>query len=159
DNGGTLTVTNSTLSNNSGGYTGGGINNYSGMLTVYDIILAGNSAATGPDLAGALTYEGRNLIGSSAGGSGFPGSDLLDVNPLLGPLQDNGGPTPTMALLPGSPAIDAGDNTNAPATDQRGYLRVVNGTIDIGAFEVQAPMSLPTYVVRNTNDSGPDSLH
>jgi hypothetical protein len=59
---------------------------------------------------------------------------------MLGPLADNGGPTPTMALLPGSPAIDAGDNTDAPMWDQRGpgFHRIVNGIIDIGAFEVQA---------------------
>src|SRR5262249_60736280 len=60
---------------------------------------------------------------------------LRNSNPLLGPLQDNGGPTPTMALLPGSPALDAGCNSNAPATDQRGFARIANGTIDIGAFE------------------------
>ncbi len=58
---------------------------------------------------------------------------------MLGPLADNGGPTLTHALLPGSPAIDAGDNTDAPEWDQRGpgFPRIVNGTIDIGAFEVQ----------------------
>jgi hypothetical protein len=62
-------------------------------------------------------------------------------------LRDNGGPTPTMALLPGSPAIDAGDNTGAPKWDQRGegFDRIVNGVIDIGAFEVQAVA--PTLVV------------
>jgi hypothetical protein len=66
-------------------------------------------------------------------------SDLLNVDPMLGPLQDNGGPTWTMALLPGSPAIDVGDNTDAPDWDQRGegFPRIVNGVIDIGAFEVQ----------------------
>jgi hypothetical protein len=90
-------------------------------------------AATG----GTFISQGHNL--SSDSGSGFltgPG-DLINTNPMLGPLQDNGGPTQTMALLPGSPAIDAGDNTGAPATDQRGFARIVGGTIDIGAFEVQ----------------------
>jgi hypothetical protein len=64
---------------------------------------------------------------------------LINLDPMLGPLQDNGGPTPTMALLPGSPAVDAGDNTGAPDFDQRGpgFPRIVGGTIDIGAFEVQ----------------------
>jgi hypothetical protein len=65
-------------------------------------------------------------------------TDLLNVNPLLGTLQYNGGPTQTMALLPGSPAIDAGSNALIPSgitTDQRGFARVVNGTVDIGAFE------------------------
>ena len=54
-----------------------------------------------------------------------------------------------MALLPGSPAIDAGDNTNAPLTDQRGFNRIVNGTIDIGAFESRASRSpLPVATTR-----------
>ena len=53
---------------------------------------------------------------------------------MLGPLSDNGGPTQTFALLPGSPAINAGDDATARARDQRGYVR--NGTSDIGAYEV-----------------------
>jgi hypothetical protein len=107
---------------------------------MYDTILADNSADTaGPDLDGSVTSLRHNLFGNSTGGSGFVASDLLNVNPQLGPLQNNGGPTQTMALLADSPAIDAGDNTNAPTYDQRGpgYPRIVNGIIDIGAFEVQ----------------------
>src|SRR5205823_7880339 len=64
-----------------------------------------------------------------------------NTDPLLGPLQNNGGPTFTHSLLPGSPAIDAGDPnfTPPPFFDQRGpgFNRVVNGRIDIGSFEVQ----------------------
>jgi hypothetical protein len=67
-----------------------------------------------------LTSRGHNLIGNTQGGSGFVSSDLLNVNPLLGPLRNNGGQTLTMALLPGSPAIAAGDPTNAPAYDLLG---------------------------------------
>src|SRR6185436_11473956 len=61
------------------------------------------------------------------------------INPLLGPLANNGGPTMTMALLPGSRAIGTGDDSliNTSATDQRGYLRSSGGHVDIGAFEVQ----------------------
>jgi hypothetical protein len=87
------------------------------------------------DTGGSFLSDGHNL--SSDNGNRFltgPG-DLINTNPLLSPLQDNRGPAQTMALLPGSPAIDAGDNTNAPATDERGFARVVNSTIDIGAFE------------------------
>jgi hypothetical protein len=64
---------------------------------------------------------------------------LRDVDPRLGPLLNNGGPTLTYALLAGSPAIDAGDNTGAPEFDQRGpgFPRIVKGIIDIGALEVQ----------------------
>ena len=75
--------------------------------------------------------EFGNLIGSSSG------DGIID--PMLGPLADNGGPTPTRALLPGSPAIDAGSVESDDATDQRGgpYHRIVGAASDIGAFEVQ----------------------
>jgi hypothetical protein len=143
----------STISKNYVNYdTGGGIN---GVVAVMrNTILAGNFAYNaggtyGPDLWGSIISSGHNVIGKRIGGKGFVSTDLVGVDPLLGPLANQGGPTLTMALLPGSPAIDAGDNTGAPEWDQRGpgYPRIVNGTIDIGAFEVQATaapvMSLP----------------
>jgi hypothetical protein len=124
--------------------TGGGVYNQ-GLLQTRDTLLVRNmvngpGTNSGPDLAGDLGSLGHNLIGNSQGGSGFDATDLLDVDPLLGPLQDNGGPTETMALLPGSPAIGAGDKTGHPRWDQRGrpYHRVVNHRLDIGAFEVQS---------------------
>jgi hypothetical protein len=137
-------VTNGSLISPGSGY-GGGIYNYAnaagpnGVLNLYDTILADNTATCAPDLYGNVTSLGHNLIGNTTGGTGFVASDLRNVNPQLAPLQNNGGPTQTMALLPGSHAIDAGDNTGAPAYDQRGtgFARVVNGVIDIGAFEVQ----------------------
>jgi hypothetical protein len=119
---------------------GGGIRNGGGTLHARNSILAGNtSSANGPDLSGSLASSGHNLIGNPSGGSGFEETDLLDVDPLLGPLQDNGGPTQTMALLRGSPAIDSGDSTDAPDWDQRGegFPRIVGKAIDIGAYEVQ----------------------
>jgi hypothetical protein len=118
---------------------GGGVSNTGGTLQARNTLIGGNTADTGPDLSGTLASLGHNLVGNSRGGSGFDDTDLLDVDPLLGPLQDNGGPTFTMALLNGSPAIDAGDNTGASDWDQRGpgYPRIVNAIIDIGAFEVQ----------------------
>jgi hypothetical protein len=164
---GTVEVHHSTFSGNKatggqGGYdsvygfglpgvgVGGGISN-TGGLQMYDTILASNTADVAPDLDGALTSLGHNLIGNSGGGSGYAASDLLNLNPQLGPLQNNGGPTQTMALLAGSPAINAGDNTNAPAYDQRGpgFARIVGGTIDIGAFEVQngSPTQASTLAV------------
>jgi hypothetical protein len=151
---GTLTITSSTLSGNSAA-SGGGIYRPSGVLTVKNTLLAANTAPASPDLHGPLISHGHNLIGDGTGGSGYDPTDLVGtsdnpIDPLLGPLQDNGGPTQTMALLPGSPAIDAGDNTDAPMWDQRGpgFRRIVDGTIDIGAFEVQAhahgrPTELP----------------
>ena len=97
-----------------------------------------------------------NLIGTGGGNSGLTNGsngNLVGVaDPGLGTLADNGGPTQTIALLAGSPAIDAGSNTlavdpqgNALTTDQRGtgFPRKVNGTVDIGAFEVQSVTNNP----------------
>ena len=121
---------------------GGGIYTLGGNLTLANTIVAGNTASTGPDVVGAVTSLGYNLIGNPSGGSGFVSSDLQGVNPLLGPLQNNGGPTETMALLPGSPALGADRvnlavdaNGNALTTDERGSPRLTNGKVDIGAFQ------------------------
>ncbi len=108
----------------------------------------------GFDVAGGLSSSGFNMIGVGDGGSGFAntvkgdhvGSLALPIDPLLAPLQMNGGETPTHALLPGSPAIDQG-NSFRTSTDQRGRKRPYNYTSvpnahgsdgsDIGAFELQ----------------------
>src|SRR4029077_8679273 len=95
-------------------------------------------------------------------GNGFlngPG-DQINTDPILGPLQDNGGPTFTHALLPSSPAIDAGDPkfTPPPDYDQRGpgFVRVFNGRIDVGSFEVQpTPTPTPTATASPTPTSSP----
>ncbi len=99
---------------------------------------------------------GYNLISHYAPPCGISGGtqDKLNMAGLTGPLQNNGGPTFTNALLPGSPAIDAGnpvtctDNLGATLhNDQRGYPRPANGTgttrCDIGAFELQRTLDLP----------------
>lgn len=72
--------------------------------------------------------------------------DLNNTNPLLGPLANNGGPTPTHALLAGSPAIDAAGGCPPPATDQRGVARPQGSACDIGSFESQGvgPTATPT---------------
>jgi hypothetical protein len=113
------------------------------------------SVGFGPDLAGDFTSQGYNLIGMADGSTGFTnglkadqvGSIASPIDPLIGPLQMNGGPTPTHALLPGSPAIDQGKSFGVH-TDQRGYRRPYNYTAipnapggdgsDIGAFELGA---------------------
>jgi predicted outer membrane repeat protein len=153
---GVTTMTNCTVSGNTAVF-GAGVYAAQGATTLFlaNTIISGNSAALGPDVNGAVTSQGFNIIGNSSGGSGFVATDLLNVNPLLGPFQNNGGPTETMALLPGSPAIAAGSLALIPAgtiTDQRGAARVVNGTVDIGAVEVQL------YLVYTTADSGGGSL-
>ncbi len=127
-----------------------------------------------------MASQGTNLIGETDGSSGWIGSDLTGMiaqplNPLLAPLSGYGGATETMALLPGSPAIDAGNNALIPAgvtTDQRFGPRIVNGIVDIGAFEssgftitvtsgsgqstcVLTPFSAPLVVTVTSNQSEP----
>ena len=144
----TLTLNNSTFGGNSAGYHGGGIYNGSGMVTIRHTIL--NAGALGENLFnayGSVSSLGYNLSSDNGGGFLTATGDQINTDPMLGPLQDNGGSTFTHALLSGSPAIDAGDpnfnpnSFNPPMVyDQRGtgFNRVVNGRIDIGAFEVQA---------------------
>jgi CSLREA domain-containing protein len=147
---GMVTITGSTITNNKslGQFTwGGGINNESGgTVTVANTIIAGNTAAQGPDFRNTIASQGYNLIGNTTDTTitGDTTGNILNQPALLAPLANYGGTTDTYALLPGSPAINAGDNcvltangcgNNNPAlpTDQRGIARV--GTVDIGAFE------------------------
>ena len=76
------------------------------------------------------------------------GGTIPNANPRLGPLQNNGGPTPTHALLPGSLAIEAGTNAGCPATDQRGVSRPQGVACDIGAFESAFRLLFLPLVVR-----------
>jgi CSLREA domain-containing protein len=139
----TATLTNCTVSDNSTNSSVGGVNNNGpdATLTLTNTIVAGNQNATGVrDLIESGPVSGNNnLIGLQGPGgfvNGVDGNIVGVVNPLLAPLRNYGGPTQTMALLPGSPAIDAGSGgTGIPATDQRGLARV--GPVDIGAFESQ----------------------
>ncbi len=138
---GTLTLANSTVSGNTAAGFGGGILKGGGTATMTNTIVARNTAPTNdPDVSRTFTSQGNNLIGNTSGSSGWSSSDLQNVNPLLGPLQNNGGPTDTHALLQGSPAIDRGTNAGCVVSDQRGFLRQdgdADGTLtcDIGAFE------------------------
>ena len=138
-----VTVVACTIASNSVGLRGYGTNGIGGGIcsaavggsVLLNSIVALNIGDS-PDVAGAFQSHGHNLIGMDSSSSGFsaPG-DLVGLNPELGPLADNGGPTLTMALLPGSPAIDAGSAVGAPATDQRGVPRPQGAGVDIGAFE------------------------
>ncbi len=121
---GTLTVRDCTIAGNTAMRPGAGIANWvaGASVTVQNTIVALNQDPTGPDpdVAGAFISLGHNLIGDDDGSSGFGaagdqvGSSAAPIDPRLGPLQNNGGPTQTMALLAGSPAVDAGDNAAAP---------------------------------------------
>jgi hypothetical protein len=112
-----------------------------GALTdIFDTILAGNGRNDYDGDTADIFSSGHNIFGVCTNPITPAAGDqtVLTFAALgMGSLQNNGGPTETHALLAGSPAIDAGDNTGAPATDQRGtgYARVIDGTIDIGAYE------------------------
>jgi CSLREA domain-containing protein len=150
---GSLTMRSCTVSGNTAG-GGGGVAAVSGNLRLANALVAVNSAADGPDCLGAPTSLGYNLIGNAAGcdptaaEGDLLGSANNPIDPLLGPLQDNGGPTLTHALLFASPAIDAADplppgsggNACEPS-DQRGVSRPQGIRCDIGAYE--APVVQP----------------
>jgi len=155
---GTYTVTNSTFFGNSAAQDGGGILNSGGGFTVTNSTFSGNTAARdGGAIApvGPFTLVNSIVANSPSGGNclfpitdgggnlQYPGTDcggtITSADPLLDPagLQNNGGPTETIALLPGSPAIDAAVACPPPTTDQRGVSRPQGAGCDIGAFELE----------------------
>tara|TARA_R110002095_G_scaffold152237_4_gene132172 strand:- start:156276 stop:173423 length:17148 start_codon:yes stop_codon:yes gene_type:complete len=149
-NTGELTINNTTIYDNFTEGTGGGIYSVadSASVNIKNTILAGNNAlVSGSDVEGVFDSQGNNLIGARGGAIGFVdgfnndfvGSDVQRLDPVLSALQDNGGPTFTHALLAGSLAIDAGDNTDGDVTDQRGASRPTDTTSDIGAYEIVTP--------------------
>lgn len=162
---GTTTLQSVTITGNTAGVGGGIFHN--GTLTLGNTIVAGNTGTSGnPEIrvqGGTVTSAGYNLIGDNAGDSTntnisitYQPTDIRDVSPLLGALQNNGGTTPTHALLPRSPAVDAGLNALATeAFDQRGvgFPRIRDGNgdgtaiVDIGAFEVQVAPTAATVSV------------
>ena len=147
---------------NGGASSGGGLYGAPDSVSaIRDAILAPNQtvggapggppavagATTGPDVNGAITSEGHNLLGRSDGCTGFTADDQQGgttddtrLDPRLGSLGNYGGPTETLPLLPDSPAIDGGD-TAGPLRDQRNFARV--GQPDIGAFEYQGEETQP----------------
>jgi uncharacterized delta-60 repeat protein/CSLREA domain-containing protein len=148
-NTGDTTLSFSTVAFNRAENSGGGISNASGTITAGNTIIARNIAPVLPDVRGSLISSGYDLIGNSGGVTitGTTTGNILDVDPLLTPLADHGGPTFTHALSLGSPAIDKGNAGTAASTDQRGLLRPVDlpsapnassgDGSDIGAYEVQ----------------------
>ncbi|HEX4350008.1 MAG TPA: choice-of-anchor Q domain-containing protein, partial [Verrucomicrobiae bacterium] len=134
-----------------GGANSGGVFS-AGNVQVENCIMAGNSATNYPDVDGTVQSGGFNLVGISDGSTGWLvaeagnlGNSSFPINPKLGPLQNNGGTTPTLALLSGSPAVDQGESFSL-ATDQRNFARpednvsIANASggdgSDIGAYEV-----------------------
>ncbi|HBO44349.1 MAG TPA: hypothetical protein DD670_10540 [Planctomycetaceae bacterium] len=150
-----LTLTNSMVTANSAVGQGGGIylNTFSTAPVLYNSVIAANTGSGNTQVQGNVSSDSsHNFIGLSAGLSGITngvnGNQIgvgSPIDPMLGPLQDNGGPTWTHAPLPGSPLIDAGNDSkaldakgNALLADGRGFLRLY-GTVDIGAVELQPP--------------------
>jgi hypothetical protein len=144
-------ITTCTISDNSAG-VGGGIYNQttttrSGLGIGNTILRAGPSGGNIHNESGPVFSYGYNLSSDDGGGFLIAAGDQINTNPMLGPLQDNGGPTLTHALLPGSAAINGGNPsfTPPPEYDQRGlgFPRAFNGRIDIGSFELQAVAPTP----------------
>jgi len=112
-----------------------------GRLTSISAIIAYNATTTtlDQDIDGTFANATNTLLGVGAGGTGIANGvngNLVGVDPMLGPLQNNGGPTPTLAVLSGSPAKGAGSNPLGLTADQRGYTpRGSAGATDIGAFQ------------------------
>jgi CSLREA domain-containing protein len=169
DSGAILALTNTTVTGNSASGSGNGVSGSGGGVNRLRNTIVALNGTTG-DMNGTFTSQGHNLIGMSDGSTGFTngsngdqvGTVALPINPQLGSLTNNGGPTLTHALLANSPALDAGDdcvtqaahcgdaNISQLLTDQRGsvFNRLVDGpdvdttaTVDIGAYEAQVALA------------------
>ena len=170
---GSIFLVNSTIANNTSRGPGGGVRvDTMASGTFSNTIVAGNTSTTTTqeDVSGEATSNGHNLIGDTMGSSGWTPFDILNVDPLLGPLGDHGGHTLTHALLSCSPAINLGNNSLAidPLTmmpikgDQRGFPRFVGSSVDMGSYEYDGslcvtptPTSTPTATPTNTPTATP----
>jgi len=143
-----VTIMNSTISDNSASVCSGICG---GTVEIGNTILDVNAPI---NIGGTVTSHGYNISSDDGGGLLNGPGDQINTDPLLGPLQDNGGPTLTHMPLPGSPAIDAGDPnfTPPPFRDQRGpcFYRVFGRRIDVGSVETQPGPRCPTPRPRPT---------
>lgn len=161
---GSLTMTNCTVTSNWASGYGGGLYHGGGTVTLLNCTIGGNSASSGgggiigdtsagavfsirntivsnngQNCSGVFSSQGHNLSDDTSCASSFTATgDLNNTDPYLLLFTDNGGWTMTHSLPPGSPAIDAADPNNFPATDQRGWPRPAGARADIGAVEVMA---------------------
>ncbi|MDP9004074.1 MAG: hypothetical protein M3N12_04710, partial [Verrucomicrobiota bacterium] len=175
---GTVSLISCTITSNSGDLAGGMRNPNGGMVTLRNTIIALNTSpgASAPDFGGTLSSLGFNLIGNGTGASitaSTSGPDQIGVSAAelnLGPLQNNGGPTQTHALLTGSRAIDKG-HSSSTTTDQRGLVRPLDLSsvpnapgsdgADIGAFEFGSsfyPVTLANISTRLRVEAGDNAL-
>ena len=151
--GGSSIMSNNTITNNNAGTNGGGIHLFSGTITLHNNIIAGNTAPSNTQcyiFSSVMNTDSFNIFGTGGNAGGCPvgASDIVPagaIGSILSPLANNSGATLTHALVPGSPALDAANQTNCPTTDQRGILRGFDanatpnnpqlGDCDIGAYE------------------------
>lgn len=146
---GPLLITNTTVYGNEGTTIGGLSASTNSSVTINNSVIANN---VGGNCSGTGIVSGGHNLDSGISCNFTNMGDLSNTAPLLGPLQDNGGPTWTHALLTDSPAIDAGDNVSCPATDQRGYMRPQDGdddnnpVCDIGAYELGTHYLINAYL-------------
>ncbi|MCO6459295.1 MAG: hypothetical protein J5I93_28635 [Pirellulaceae bacterium] len=158
------TVVNSTIVNNVADFGGGGASNSQGSFTLHNTIVSGNTLTGGAPSDLGVSFantpfdlsSSHNVIGDAGSSGGLThgvNGNQVGVSPLLGPLQSNGGPTPTHDLLPGSLAIDAGSDAQAMlvglTTDQRGLPRFQGAAVDVGAVESGTPPETTINVVGN----------
>ncbi len=165
---GRLTVSNSTVTGNSADLGGGGIFTGGGELVLGNSIVAGNKAPVDKEIQsfGTVISQGRNLFGEK-GASGVTAGIKLTANDLIlagaiataiSPLANNGGQTQTHLPVAGGPVINAGDNNSilqGVTADQRGigFLRIMDGTVDIGAVE-----SIRKYILTVSKTGGNGSI-
>jgi hypothetical protein len=142
-----MTIINTTFKdNNDATYGPTFVNDHASLKLTNSIVMSSDAKLT-TNCQGVIVDGGHNLQ--------FPGTScgltIASVDPKLGTLSDNGGPTQTIPLLPGSAAIGAGDPAVCSSVlknlDQRGFARATNGTCDIGAFEYYAQAPIPTPIV------------
>lgn len=130
------------MTGNEAGVDGGGLYINEGKVELGNTIVAENSSARkGPECYGDITSKRHNIVGDRSDCALSPtmsdqlGASWNVIDPRLGPLQGNGGPTESHGLSLDSPAIDAADNATCPSTDQRGASRPQGAACDIGAYD------------------------
>ncbi len=148
---GSLALLNSTIAQNTTQGSGGAAALLIWAPATAKNTIVGVNQGNNCQLLETLTSQGNNLSSDATCAAAFSAAgDRNNTAPLLGPLRNNGGPTPTHALLWGSPAIDGGSNVGCPATDQRGVARPQRGTCDIGAVEFYDRLLFAPLLLRNT---------
>ncbi len=154
ENSGSLTLSNSVISGNSGSYFGPYhvVRNYGTISSNHNLL--GDASETFDYSGGRRAFSNNftpdptDIVATIDGNRPTPLHEIIqtDSNGFEPVVTDNGGPTHTIALVPGSPAIDAADSANCPPTDQRGVTRPQGAGCDIGAFELEAPAGSGLYL-------------